>query len=114
MTGDPDLFRRAISNLLANALQHTPRKGTVNISIASVDSATVRVDVRDSGDGIAPQHLPKIFDRFYRVDPSRSRPARGTGLGLAIVRSIMQLHGGAASIQSALGRGTVVSLEFPA
>lgn len=74
----------------------------------------MRVDVRDSGDGIAPQHLPKIFDRFYRVDPSRSRPARGTGLGLAIVRSIMQLHGGAASIQSALGRGTVVSLEFPA
>ena len=114
LSGDPDLFRRAISNLLANALQHTPPKGAVHIRISGVDAGRVRIDVRDSGAGIAPEHLPKIFDRFYRVDRSRSQRARGTGLGLAIVRSIMQLHGGNASIQSTVGKGTVVSLDFPA
>jgi len=114
LTVDPDLFRRAISNLLANALQHTPPKGTISIAVSTVDSGIARIDVRDSGSGIAAEHLPKIFDRFYRVDRSRSQPSRGTGLGLAIVRSIMQLHGGTASIQSTLGQGTVVSLIFPA
>ena len=113
LTGDPDLFRRAVSNLLTNALQHTPKQGTISISVTSVDSRMVKVDVRDSGSGIAPEHLPRIFDRFYRVDRSRSQPSRGTGLGLAIVQSIMQLHGGTASIQSTVGHGTVVSLNFP-
>lgn len=112
--GDPDLFRRAISNLLSNALQHTPAQGAVRIRIHGADPASVRIEVRDNGAGISPEHLPKIFDRFYRVDRSRSERARGTGLGLAIVRSIMQLHGGTAAIQSTVGEGTVVTLDFPA
>ncbi|HVV70911.1 MAG TPA: heavy metal sensor histidine kinase, partial [Verrucomicrobiae bacterium] len=79
LRGDPDLFRRALSNLLTNALQHTPAKGTIRVSIRQVNDGTTRVEVRDNGSGIAAEHLPRIFDRFYRVDRSRSEPSRGTG-----------------------------------
>lgn len=113
LRGDPDLFRRAVSNLLANALQHTPPKGTIRVSVVHAAGGPVKIEVRDTGTGIPAEHLPRIFDRFYRVDRSRSQPSRGTGLGLAIVRSVMQLHGGTASIQSTVGQGTVVSLVFP-
>ncbi|MDB6036283.1 MAG: heavy metal sensor signal transduction histidine kinase, partial [Verrucomicrobiales bacterium] len=72
----------------------------------------VAVDVRDTGNGIAVEHLPRIFDRFYRADRSRSQVGGGFGLGLAIVMSIMRLHGGTASIQSTQGMGTTVTLHF--
>lgn len=110
LTGDPMLFRRAVSNLLGNALRHTPAHGQIRISACACDDEGVELSVRDTGIGIAPEHLPKIFDRFYRVDASPG----GTGLGLAIVQSIMRLHGGVASIQSQLGLGTTATLKFPA
>lgn len=110
LTGDPMLFRRAVSNLLANALHHTAPQGSVRISVRSLDDQAVEVSVCDSGSGIASEHLPKIFDRFYRAD----RSPGGSGLGLAIVQSIMRLHGGSASVQSVVGQGTTATLKFPA
>lgn len=107
---DPMLFGRAVTNLVENALRFTSAGGTVRIAIAKRPAAT-EISVTDSGCGIAPQHLPHIFDRFYRVDPSRS--SQGAGLGLALVKSIMDLHGGSAGLQSELDRGTTVTLVFP-
>jgi signal transduction histidine kinase len=74
----------------------------------------VEVSVRDNGCGIAPEHLLRIFDRFYRAEASRALDCRGTGLGLPIVRSILRLHGGTVSVQSRVGEGTTVALRFPA
>jgi len=111
--GDVILFRRALSNLLANALRYTPRGGKVVISIEDKSGEAVEVRVTDTGAGIAAEHLPKVFDRFYRVDPSRSQHPEGTGLGLAIVKSIMDLHRGTVTAQSELGKGTMFTLGFP-
>ncbi len=107
---DPMLFGRAVSNLVENALRYTPAGGTIQISIAA-SVAHAQVSVKDSGCGIAPEHLPRVFDRFFRADSSRS--SQGSGLGLALVKSIMDLHGGAAVVESELGRGTTVLLTFP-
>ncbi len=112
--GDPMLFRRAVGNLLANALRHTPRGGLVTIAAKVLKEGGAEVVVRDSGGGIPAEHLPSLFNRFYRVDSARSGSRGGTGLGLAIVRSIMKLHGGSASMESVVGAGTVVTLRFPA
>ena len=108
---DAQLFKRVISNLLLNALQHTPSGGEVRLLPASADDGSACVSVQDTGCGIEAEYLPKLFDRFYRVDPARS--AEGTGLGLAIVKSIMELHGGSVVIISTPGKGTVVKLHFP-
>jgi two-component system, OmpR family, heavy metal sensor histidine kinase CusS len=110
---DRTLFQRALGNLVENAIAHTPSGGTVSIH-ASRCNGSLRIAVSDTGSGIAPQHLPLVFERFYRVDPSRSSPAGATGLGLAIVRRIALLHGGQAAIESTLGCGTRVTLTFPA
>lgn len=110
---DPILFRRAVSNLLSNALHYTPCGGTVTLSVTPAEDHTIIVRVCDTGVGIAPEHLPKIFDRFYRVDPARSQHYPGMGLGLAIVKSIMDLHGGTVTVQSVPHEGTTVTLRFP-
>src|ERR1700731_1357470 len=107
---DPALFNRALSNLIDNALRFTTDGGNIHISIGTRDGGT-EVSVRDTGSGIAPEHLPRVFDRFYRGDASRS--SAGTGLGLALVKSIVDLHGGSARIEAELGRGTTVILTFP-
>lgn len=107
---DEMLFGRAVSNLLENALRHTPAGGTILISIAN-RGAQSEISVKDTGSGIAPEHLPRVFDRFYRADPSRS--SEGLGLGLALVKSITVLHGGKAAIESEVGGGTTVTLTFP-
>jgi two-component system heavy metal sensor histidine kinase CusS len=104
---DEMLFSRAVNNLVENAVRHTPAGGSIAISL--VDSS---VSVKDTGSGISAEHVPRVFDRFYRADPSRS--SEGVGLGLALVKSIMDLHGGTASIESEVGRGTTVTLRFPA
>ncbi|MDA8363715.1 MAG: heavy metal sensor histidine kinase [Gammaproteobacteria bacterium] len=112
LDADPTLFRRAVSNLLSNALQYTPRGGRIEVDLV-VRSNRVAVSVRDSGCGIEGRHLPYLFQRFYRADPARSNHPDGAGLGLAIVKSIMDLHGGEIRIESAVGTGTAVALEFP-
>lgn len=108
---EPLLFGRAVSNLVENALRFAPDGGQIVIRLqAGADSSTVSVD--DNGSGIPPEHLPRVFDRFYRVDSSRA--SAGSGLGLALVKSICELHGGSASAASAQERGTTVTLIFPA
>src|SRR5256885_6334260 len=107
---DPDLFERALGNLLDNALRFTPENGSIQISLSEHD-ADFEVAVSDNGCGIASEHLPRVFDRFYRADSSRG--SDGAGLGLALVKSIVDLHGGSASIHSEIGRGTTVKLTFP-
>jgi two-component system heavy metal sensor histidine kinase CusS len=112
--GDPLLFRRAVSNLLTNALNYSPHGVKIEISVRQVEDRNLEVVVNDTGYGIAKEDLSKIFDRFYRVDSSRSNYPEGTGLGLSIVRAIMDLHGGSVNIDSKPGQGTKVILRFPA
>lgn len=113
LNADSALLRRAVSNLLSNALQYTPRGGRVTLSVRKSDEQHVEVSVKDTGSGIAPEHLPRIFDRFYRADPARSRHPQGTGLGLAIVKSIMILHQGTVRLHSRPNEGTTAILRFP-
>lgn len=108
---DVDLFRRAVSNLLANALRYTARGAAVSITAHEAPDG-VTVTVANPGTPIAPEHLSRLFDRFYRVDESRSNSADSTGLGLAIVRTIMELHGGSASVESDAA-ATQFHLHFP-
>lgn len=110
ISADPLLFNRVLSNLVENALRHTPDGGAIALEVASRELGT-EIVVRDNGSGIAAEHLPHVFDRFYRADPSRS--AEGTGLGLALVKSIVELHGGTVAIDSALDQGTSLTLNFP-
>jgi two-component system heavy metal sensor histidine kinase CusS len=112
LQGDAALFRRALSNLLDNSLRHTPAHGRISVSISKLEQDGAEVRVEDTGCGIAAEHLPKVFDRFYRVDPARHQP--GTGLGLSLVKSIMELHGGIVSLHSTPGKGTTFILRFPA
>jgi signal transduction histidine kinase len=102
---------RAVSNLVSNAIAHTPRGGSVTLGASATD-AEINIRVSDTGIGIPAEALPRVFDRFFRVDPSRSKASGGTGLGLAIVQSIMTLHGGSAEIASQLGQGTCVTLRM--
>src|SRR5207249_3318967 len=107
---DPGLFERAVGNLLENALRFTAQHGSIHITL-SKHNGHFEVAVSDTGSGIAPEHLPRVFDRFYRAESSRS--SGGAGLGLALVKSIVDLHGGSATIQSDVGKGTTVTLIFP-
>lgn len=104
VSGDPAMLRRALSNLLANALRHSPRGETVDVRLESASGKPVRLIVANCGEGIPAEHLPRIFDRFYRVDPARQRGGEGAGLGLAIVKSIIQAHGGSIVARSQPGR----------
>ena len=108
---DPDLFERAVGNLIDNALRFTAKHGSINVEVAKHKS-DFEVAVHDNGSGISAEHLPHVFDRFYRAESSRT--SDGAGLGLALVKSIVELHGGSATIGSELGRGTTVTLKFPA
>ena len=109
---DRTLLQRAVGNLVSNALAHTPRGGAVVLQTVA-DTSSLRIEVSDTGAGIPAEALPKVFDRFFRVDSSRSQNSGGTGLGLAIVRSIALLHGGNVEIHSQLGQGTRVILSMP-
>jgi len=109
---DRALMLRAVSNLVSNAIAHTPTGGTVTLA-ARDEGAAIRIEVSDTGAGIPAEALTRVFDRFFRVDPSRSKTSGATGLGLAIVQSIMTLHGGRAEINSQFGHGTRVTLRIP-
>ena len=109
---EPLLFNRALSNLLDNSLRFTPDGGSIAMAIAADHGKGMEVSVSDTGSGISAEHLPRVFDRLYRADPSRSSRG-GAGLGLALVESIVHLHGGSAAIASEPGKGTKVTLFFP-
>lgn len=110
--GDPNRLRQVIWNLLSNAIKFTPRGGIVDVDLTCVESA--RLTVRDTGEGIDPEFLPYVFDRFRQAEASISRKQGGLGLGLAVVRHLVELHGGAIAAESqGLGRGAVFTVELP-
>ena len=104
----------AMSNLVTNAIRYTPDAGLVRVSWTVLADGRGEFKVKDSGPGIAPEHLPRLTERFYRVDRSRSRETGGTGLGLAIVKHVAQRHGAELHIESQLGQGSCFSIIFPA
>jgi two-component system, OmpR family, sensor kinase len=111
--GDADRLRQVLLNLIDNAIQHTPDHGKVTIDVVSIDPANVRLSVSDTGCGIPAEDLPHVFERFYRVDKSRSRANGGAGLGLAIVKSIVEAHGGRIAVHSEQGVGTRFEVTLP-
>jgi PAS domain S-box-containing protein len=109
---DADAIRQVLTNLLDNSLRYTPRGGRI-VCRSRVEGDGVSISVADNGSGIVPEHLPRIFERFYRSDPSRSREEGGTGLGLAIVKHLVEAHGGRVSAESSRGVGTTITCWFP-
>ena len=110
---DRDRVAQILINLVDNAVKYTPAGGRVNVSAALSASGTIEVAVADTGIGIPRADLPRITERFYRVDKARSRELGGTGLGLAIVKHLVVAHGGTLAIESDMGRGTVVRFTLP-
>ncbi|MDQ7843941.1 MAG: ATP-binding protein [Armatimonadota bacterium] len=111
---DPDRIGQVLTNLLGNALQHTPEGGRVTIQ-ARREQGMVAIAVADTGAGIAPEHLPHLFDRFYRVDPSRARRSGGSGIGLTIARHLVERHGGSIRAESeGPGHGATFTFTIPA
>jgi signal transduction histidine kinase len=109
---DPDRLSQVIDNLLDNAIRHSPKNSTITISIKTVENG-IECSVSDQGQGIPAQHLPFIFERFYRVDGSRSRKDGGTGLGLAIARALVSAQGGTIRAESSEGRGAIFTFLLP-
>jgi len=101
---DRPMLQRALGNLLSNAIRHTPTGETVHVELDAVNEDDVSIVIENPGTEIPPEHIPKLFDRFYRIDPSRQRDGSGTGLGLAIVKSIVEAHDGTVNVVSAAGR----------
>ncbi|WP_310610898.1 phosphate regulon sensor histidine kinase PhoR [Limnohabitans sp.] len=114
LIGESRELQSALSNLVSNAVRYTPAGGDVHVSVDQGVDGSLSIEVRDTGAGIAAEHLPRLTERFYRVDRSRSRESGGTGLGLAIVKHVMQRHGGSLHISSQLGQGSCFKLVFPA
>ncbi len=111
--GDKLMIRRALSNLLSNAMRHTPRDGAVKVLIDQDESGETRLAVENPGEDIQAEHLHRLFDRFYRVDPSRQKASEGAGLGLAITKSIVEAHRGTIQASSSNG-STRFAITFPA
>ena len=112
IVGDPDRLKQVVYNLTENACKYTPEGGAITVTLQKRGRTAV-VTVRDNGIGIPQEDLPRIFDRFYRVDKARSRESGGTGLGLSIVRQMVQLSGGTVSVDSAPGEGSVFTVTLP-
>ena len=109
---DPDRLQQVLLILIDNSIKHTPRGGKVEVRVRRHGQAA-QIEVADTGTGIAPEHLPRIFDRFYRADKARARARGGTGLGLAIAKMLVEAHGGELQLTSTLGVGTQVTLTLP-
>ena len=99
--------------MLENAIQHTGTGGTITVRTLANGPNGVTLNVEDDGEGIPPEALPLVFERFYRVDPSRARTTGGVGLGLTIAKQLVEAHGGVITAESAHGRGTTVSFTLP-
>jgi two-component system phosphate regulon sensor histidine kinase PhoR len=111
--GDPDYLERALFNLVDNAIKYSPDGGRIRVTAAAEDESVV-VEIIDNGIGIPPEDQPRVFERFYRVDKSRSRDMGGTGLGLSIVKHVVQAHGGSVDLVSSPGRGSTFRITLPA
>lgn len=112
LMGYEDYLRSALSNLITNAIKYTPKGGEINISWEKTENGA-RFCVQDNGIGIAPQHIARLTERFYRVDTGRSRETGGTGLGLAIVKHVLYQHSAELDIESNIGQGSTFSVLFP-
>jgi signal transduction histidine kinase len=121
---DHQRIGQVLGNLLSNALTHTPSGGEVAIvarrcpepsrrAVEGAKDSEVAITVRDTGEGISPEHLPYIFERFYRADKSRSRATGGTGLGLSIAKQLVEAHGGRISVESQMGQGAIFTFTLP-
>lgn len=111
--GDANRLHQLLMILLDNAIRHTPANGRIRVAVAATPDGTARIAVRDEGEGIAAEHLPHIFERFYRADGARGRSSGGTGLGLAIAQAICRAHGGEISVVSAPGEGATFIASLP-
>ncbi|MBK7997479.1 MAG: hypothetical protein IPK15_01780 [Verrucomicrobia bacterium] len=112
LSGDAVALDRVVFNLIENAILHSPENHPVSVTLAA-KPGTVSLEVADQGIGIAPEHLPKLFDRFYRVDAARRRADGGAGLGLAIVKTLVEAHGGTVHARSEIGVGSSFTVELP-
>ena len=112
VSGDPSKLHDALRNLVENAINYGPEESTIDVTAARTDVG-VSLSVADCGAGIPPADMPRIFERFYRVDRSRTRDPGGTGLGLAIVKHLMELHGGRVSAENRAEGGALVTLHLP-
>ena len=108
----PPLLEQAVVNLIDNAVKYSPEGGTIDVILEATSDELV-ISVIDKGLGVAREHLPRLFERFYRVDSARSRDLGGTGLGLAIVKHIAQIHGGRVSVDSVVGQGSTFRIHLP-
>lgn len=113
LEADEDRLRQIMMNLLSNGINYTPEGGHVTIRIYAYGDEQVRIQIRDSGIGIPKKDLPRVFERFYRVDKARSRSSGGTGLGLSIVKHLVELHKGTISVSSTVGVGTTFTIDLP-
>ena len=111
--GDADRLHQLLMILLDNAIRHTPPTGRIRVALAATPDGQARIAVRDEGEGIAPEHLPHLFERFYRADGARGRSSGGTGLGLAIAHAICRAHGGEITVTSAPGKGSTFLVTLP-
>ena len=111
--GDPQQLEQLVRNLVDNALKYGRAGTPVDVRLSESSLGEAKIEVKDHGEGIAPEHLPHLTRRFYRTDPGRSRMSGGTGLGLAIVKHIVERHHGRLDIESELGRGTTVTVRLP-
>lgn len=109
---DPLRLRQVIGNLVGNAVRHTPSGGRISLTCRHLGDE-VRIEVRDTGSGIAPEDLPHIFDRFWRAEKSRNRRTGGSGLGLSIARKLTEAHGGTITVRSTLAEGTTFTVVVP-
>jgi signal transduction histidine kinase len=109
---DRTALEQILLNLVENALRHTPEGGRITIETTPADNG-IYVIVSDTGTGIPPAHLPRIFERFYRADSGRSREVGGTGLGLAIVKHLVEAHDGSVQADSVVEAGTTIRIFFP-
>lgn len=110
---DRTRITQVLNNLLSNAIRHAPDGGEVTLSAETVNQSSVRITVSDSGEGISPEDLPFVFDRFYRADPSRTRSTGGVGLGLTIAKQLLEAHGGTISAANTTGSGTDFVIDLP-
>jgi signal transduction histidine kinase len=111
--GDRVFLRQALVNIIHNAVKYSPAEGAITVRVEHEPEGSIRVDVVDSGPGIAPEHAAKIFDRFYRVDESRSRGAGGAGLGLSIAQWAVRVHGGDIHLRATPGSGCTFQICLP-